>query len=187
MEDIQPRPVEEKDKELIRTTIQKEWGAEFVVAHGSRLFPVEYDGFIAMEGNYLVGLITYQIKRWGWSPLRKPWKKPWLKQCEIISINSTRENRGVGKALINKVLAEAQASNCSRVWLITTNDNIRALDFFQKCHFVQESGLARGFQLVSLYRNALKISRKLKPSIPDVNASNNIPIRDEIELEIELD
>ena len=187
MHAIQTRTIEENDKDWIIATIQKEWGAEFVVAHGNRFFPIEYPGFIAMKGDTRVGLITYEIKRWGWSPVRKPWKKPWKKQCEIITINSIEENKGVGKALINRVLAKAKASNCSRVWLITTNDNIRALHFFQKSHFFQESGLASSFRFVALYRNALKKSRKLKPSIPMVDESNKIPIRDEIELEIELE
>ena len=187
MHTIPTRTIEEKDKDWIMTTIQKEWGAKFVVAHGNRLFPIEYPGFIAIAGDNRIGLITYKIKRWSWSPVRKPWKKPWKKQCEIITINSLEENKGVGKALINRVLAKAQASNCSRIWLITTNDNIRALDFFQRSHFFQESGRASSFRFVALYRNALKKSRKLKPSIPMENELNNIPIRDEIELEIELE
>ena len=181
------RDIEKKDKDCIITTIQKEWGAGFVVAHGNRLFPIEYPGFIAIEGNTPIGLVTYQIKRWGWSPLRKPWKKPWKKQCEIITINSLKEDEGVGKALINSVLAKAKASNCSRIWLITTNDNIRALHFFQRSHFNQVCGFPSSFRFVAMYRNALKKSRKLKPSIPMENESNNIPIRDEIELEIELE
>ena len=186
MNTIQTRTIEEKDKDWIIATIQKEWGANFVVAHGNRLFPIEYPGFIAIEGDTRIGLITYQIKRLSWSATRKPWKKPWKKQCEIITINSIKENKGAGKALINSVLSKAKASNCSRIWLITTNDNIRALHFFQKNHFIREEKLESSFRFVALYRNALKRSRKLKPSIPMENKLNNIPIRDEIELEIEL-
>lgn len=62
-----------------------------------------------------------------------------------------------------------------RLWLITTNDNMEALRFYQK----------RGFILSALYPNALEESRKLKPEIPEVGLEG-IPLRDEIELEFKL-
>ncbi|MGW8250920.1 MAG: GNAT family N-acetyltransferase, partial [Anaerolineales bacterium] len=57
--------------------------------------------------------------------------------------------------------------------LITTNDNLPALRFYQK----------RGFHLVALYPNALAESRRLKPEIP-FKGLDGIPLRDEIELEM---
>jgi hypothetical protein len=57
----------------------------------------------------------------------------------------------------------------------TTNDNLRALGFYQIC----------GFRLSALRADALKGARKLKPAIPETGA-HGIPIRDEIELEIIL-
>jgi N-acetylglutamate synthase-like GNAT family acetyltransferase len=78
--------------------------------------------------------------------------------------------------LIEAVAAAARASGCRRVWLITTNDNLTALAFYQK----------RGFVLTALHPNAVAASRKLKPEIPLV-AENGIPIRDELELELRLD
>ncbi len=56
--------------------------------------------------------------------------------------------------------------------MITTNDNLRALGFYQK----------RGTVLVAVYRNAMDAARKLKPQIPMIGM-NGIPLRDEIELE----
>jgi hypothetical protein len=61
------------------------------------------------------------------------------------------------------------------LWLITTNDDLRALGFYQK----------RGMSLVMVYRNAMDLARKLKPQIPLVGL-NCIPFRDEIELEMVL-
>ena len=69
----------------------------------------------------------------------------------------------------------ATASGCKQLWLITTNDNINALRFYQK----------RGFMLVAVHRNALELSRKLKPEIPMIG-NDGIPLRDEIELEMIL-
>jgi hypothetical protein len=59
--------------------------------------------------------------------------------------------------------------------LITTNDNVAALRFYQK----------RGFTLAALHKNALEQSRRLKPQIPLLGL-DGIPLRDEIELEIFL-
>jgi hypothetical protein len=53
---------------------------------------------------------------------------------------------------------------------------MNALRFYQK----------RGFVLVALHRNALELSRKLKPEISLIGNAG-IPLRDEIELEIMLD
>jgi RimJ/RimL family protein N-acetyltransferase len=74
------------------------------------------------------------------------------------------------------VLKVARDSDCRRVWLITTNDNLSAMGFYQR----------RGFQFVAIYRNAVDEARKIKPEIP-ILGGNKIPIHDEIELEIILD
>ncbi len=52
---------------------------------------------------------------------------------------------------------------------------MNALRFYQK----------RGFVLVAIHRDALDISRKLKPEIPLIG-NDGIPLRDEIELEMIL-
>jgi RimJ/RimL family protein N-acetyltransferase len=69
----------------------------------------------------------------------------------------------------------ARQHGCQRVWLITTNDNLNALRFYQK----------RGFELVAVHRRAIDEARKIKPEIPLIG-EYGIPIRDEIELEIAL-
>ena len=81
-------------------------------------------------------------------------------------------DRGVGTALIKAVIAAARAAGCRRLWLITTNDNLRALGFYQK----------RGFALVAVHRNALDRSREMKPQIGFIG-ENGIPLRGKIELE----
>ena len=95
--------------------------------------------------------------------------------CEIVTLDSEREGQGLGTKLIDAVIEEARNHNCKRVFLITTNDNLKALGFYQK----------RGFELVRINRGAVNESRKIKPGIPLIGM-NNIPLRDEIELEIVL-
>ena len=57
-------------------------------------------------------------------------------ECEICSLNSFIENKGIGTNLINKVKEYAKQKNCTRLKLITTNDNIRGLEFYQRRGFV---------------------------------------------------
>jgi GNAT superfamily N-acetyltransferase len=134
------------------------WGAEFVVAHGIVYRPEMLEGFIVEQGDEWIGEITYTFSG---------------SDCEIVSLDSLREGQGVGTNLINTVADEALKMNCKRLWLITTNDNLHALGFYQRL----------GFRLVKINRHALDVTRKLKPNIPLIGM-NNIPLRDEIELEL---
>ena len=136
------------------------WGSNKVVSRGVVYYPHDLPGLIAMYDGEKVGLVTYNIT--GTS-------------CEIITINSVRPFSGVGTALIEAARDIALQSGCKRLWLITTNDNMNALRFYQK----------RGFVLVAIHRNALDISRKLKPEIPLIG-NDGIHLRDEIELEMIL-
>lgn len=157
---ITVRRLTQADLPRLRQFWKDNWGDEFVVAHGVIYRPDGLDGFIAFEGHEWVGEITYNFSPEG---------------CEIVSLDSTREGQGLGTKLINAVVEEARKKNCRRVFLITTNDNLHALGFYQK----------RGFEIVRINRGAVNESRKIKPSIPMIGM-NNIPLRDEIELEILL-
>ena len=144
----------------LRQFWSEQWGGEFVVAHGVIYHPEGVDGCIVEDDNEWLGLVTFVIMQ---------------DECEITSLDSLREGQGIGTTLMDKVVDEARKQNCRRVFLITTNDNLHALRFYQK----------RGFELVAVHRGAVTESRKLKPSIPLIG-ENNIPLRDEIELEMIL-
>jgi RimJ/RimL family protein N-acetyltransferase len=81
----------------------------------------------------------------------------------------------VGTALVDAVAEAARAAGAVRLWLVTTNDNLRALRFYQRY----------GFDLVAVHRDAIARSRALKPSIPRIGLGG-IPIRHELELELDL-
>ena len=83
---------------------------------------------------------------------------------------------GVGSALLAEAGRIARAAGCTRLWLITTNDNVDALRFYQR----------RGFRLTQVYAGAVDDARaRLKPQIPETG-DYGIPLRDEIELELRL-
>ena len=95
--------------------------------------------------------------------------------CEVVTIDALIEGEGIGSLLIGSVADLARAAGCTRLWLVTTNDNDRALGFYR----------AQGFDVVAVREGAVDASRKLKPSIPLVNGAG-VPIQDEIELERRL-
>jgi GNAT superfamily N-acetyltransferase len=132
------------------------WGGEPVVSRGRLHTPSSLPGFIAEGDGERLGLATYHIEARG---------------CEIVSLDSLREREGIGTSLVEAVKREAAAMGCDRVWLVTTNDNIDALAFYQR----------RGFRFCAVHPGAVDEARKLKPTIPDF-AGNGIPIQDEIEL-----
>ena len=154
------RRLTKSDIPRLREFWKQNWGDEFVVAHGVIYRPDTLDGFVAFDEKEWVGAISYSFTEDG---------------CEIVSLDSLRERQGLGTKLINAVIEQARKRNCKRLFLITTNDNLNALGFYQK----------RGFEMVTIHRGAVNESRKIKPSIPLVGM-NNIPLRDEIELEINL-
>jgi len=95
---------------------------------------------------------------------------------ELAALAVVTPGQGIGSALISALVDEARRRGTTRIWLVTTNDNLDALRLYQR----------RGFRLVALRPGAVDRARaELKPSIGDV-AANGIPIRDELDLELEL-
>ncbi len=95
---------------------------------------------------------------------------------EIITINSFQEGIGVGTSLIDAAIGKGRELGKTDLRLFTTNDNIHAIGFYQK----------RGLHLHALHLGTMTRARTMKPEIPLVGKSG-IPIRDEIELRINLD
>lgn len=62
------------------------------------------------------------------SQLDSPHTRCEAMNCEVVTIRSLREGRGVGRAPLGAVRDAANEAHCSRLWLITTNDNLRALE-----------------------------------------------------------
>lgn len=155
------RPLVDADREWVEPLVVERWGEPIVVGRGRVWTPAELPGFAAFEDDRCVGLVTYELD----GPA-----------CEIVTIDALEEGRGVGTALLAAVGAAAREAKCDRLRLLTTNNNLRALAFYQK----------RGFRLVDLVPGAIDEERKRKPSIPEVDSAG-LPIRDELHLELLLD
>ncbi len=154
------RRVEAHERPLVASFLEAHWGSVQIVSRGHVHEADRLPAFIAIWDEQLVGLVTYSI---------------YAGVCEIVSLDSLMVKIGVGSALIAAVIQEATQFACKRVWLITSNDNLSGLGFYQR----------RGFRLVAVYQGAIDTAREIKPNIP-LLGMDNIPIHDEIELELWL-
>lgn len=111
-------------------------------------------GLIAGDG---LGLLTYL---------------PADDAIELSAIAAAPRRRGTGTALVGALVALARAQAVPRIWVVTTNDNLDALAFYQR----------RGFYLTELRAGAIDEARRtLKPQIPLIG-EHGLAIRDELEL-----
>jgi ribosomal protein S18 acetylase RimI-like enzyme len=135
------------------------WHSDAVAADGRLQRPADYPGFAAVDADgVLRGHASYEISESG---------------CYVVAIAATPRTSGVGSRLLEAIVEAARAAGCRRVWLITTNDNLDALRFYQR----------RGFRIVEVRPGAVDWARRtLKSSIPHVG-SYGIPMRDELVLE----
>lgn len=150
--------IHDADRAMINAFIRQHWYTTTMVIRGREIDMTQTEGFYFRDGEDIIGLITYIFDD---------------HVLEITSLDSLHENQGIGTALVNAVLSEAKARGLQRIVLVTTNDNINAIRFYQK----------RGFDMARLFRNSMDISRKRKPEIPLIG-ENAIPLRHEIEFEL---
>jgi ribosomal protein S18 acetylase RimI-like enzyme len=149
------------DKDVVTTLLVREWGAVRVVALslGGVVDASTLPGWLAESDGQVVGLLTYLVRDG---------------VAELVTINAFAGG-GVGSALLSALVEECRATGVRRIRLTTTNDNTRALRFYQRA----------GFRLTALHVGAVEEDRKIKPEIPS-HGLDGIPIRDEIELAMEL-
>ena len=74
------------------------------------------------------------------------------------------------------MIEKGKELGCDRVWLITTNDNVHAMRFYQ----------LKGFDMVAFHEDAVNKAREKKPEIPKIGHFG-IEVEHEIEFEYPLD
>ncbi len=146
------------NRNRIDTFIKQHWYTTTMIIRGKEIDMTKTEGFYFNDGEDIIGLITYIV---------------YDNILEITSLDSLHEKQGIGSKLVEAVIHEAKERKLEKIVLITTNDNINAIKFYQK----------RGFDMVRLFHDALEVSRKLKPEIPLIG-ENSIPLRHEIEFEL---
>ena len=155
--EIRIEPIQKEDQEFISDVVRDMWGEDMIVVHGDNFLTKELEGIKALIEGHIAGFLHYQYSK---------------EEFEILTLASLKEGCGVGSTLVEAAENLAQHKGCHLLSVVTTNDNLHALGFYQR----------RGFHLAALFPGLVDQSRKIKPSIPEIG-DNNIPIRDEIRLE----
>jgi N-acetylglutamate synthase-like GNAT family acetyltransferase len=144
------------DRAWIAEVLRTRWGATSVVVRGTQFDGLALPALIAEDEGRHCGLATLDQRGAEW---------------EIVTLDALEQRCGVGTSLLEETTRTARAAGAKRLLVVTTNDNLDALRFYQR----------RGFAISAIRPDAIRQSRKLKPSIPQIGQFG-IPIRDEIEL-----
>jgi ribosomal protein S18 acetylase RimI-like enzyme len=152
------RPFEASDVPAAERVLDRMFGGQVQARLGEVVDVLDLPGFVAVHGGDITGLVTY--RRAG-------------TVAELAALVAEPPGTGVGTRLVDAVV-DAIAGT-SRLWLVTTNDNVRALRFYQR----------RGFRIVGVEAGGVDRARALKPSIPLVG-EHGIELHDELVLERRL-
>jgi GNAT superfamily N-acetyltransferase len=155
------RPIEDEERPALVPLLTRSWGSPQLVSRGRMVDASALPGLV-FEGpdGEIHGLVTLRPDGDAW---------------EMMTLDAFLPGQGIGKALFARAAEMARAGGARRLVLVTSNDNVDALGFYQKL----------GMRITGVRPDAISEARKLKPEIPRV-ADNGIPIRDEIELELTL-
>ena len=93
------------------------WQSLCVARLGAVEHPLDHPTLIAEEDGRLVGVLSYVVDG---------------ACCEVLTLHADVRGRGVGTALIAEAKRVAAQAGCTRLWVITTNDNVDALRFYQR-------------------------------------------------------
>jgi N-acetylglutamate synthase-like GNAT family acetyltransferase len=157
---VSVRSARPADSAWVQEQLIASWGSTTMVSHGQAYDATQLPTLVAAQGDALIGLATLRFDQG---------------ECELLTIEALQKQAGVGSALLDAVIEQANSHGCTRLWLITTNDNLDAIRFYQR----------RGMRLVAVHVGAVDRARQLKTSIPDVG-EYGIPLHDELEFELRL-
>jgi GNAT superfamily N-acetyltransferase len=155
------RPIREDERTELTRLVRANWGSSTVASRGAVHDVADLPCLLALEDERWLGVAAYRVEG---------------DECELVLLEAFEKVRGVGTALLAAMAEVARRSSCRRLWLITTNDNLDALRFYQR----------RGMRLVRIWPDATTAARQtLKPEIPLVG-DYGIALRDELEFELIL-
>ncbi|HTJ28355.1 MAG TPA: GNAT family N-acetyltransferase [Candidatus Limnocylindria bacterium] len=145
------------DQQWIEQLLTARWGSTTIMRSGAVFDAASLPALIAENGS---GLATFAVQNG---------------VAEIVTLDAHTSGRGIGGALLSRMIELLPALGVRAIRVTTTNDNLDALRFYQR----------RGFRIVEIRCGAIETAREQKPAIPVVGF-HGIPIRDEIELRRDL-
>ncbi len=158
---VDVRRVAAEERATVARLITGRWGSTQIVSRGTVHDVETSEIVVALRDGGIVGCATFVVNGDG---------------AELLTLDSFDEGVGIGGALVDAVACAAAEARVRQLALSTTNDNLRALGFYQR----------RGFRLTELHPGAVDRARERKESIPLVGSSG-IPVRDELVLVRDLE
>jgi ribosomal protein S18 acetylase RimI-like enzyme len=152
-------PISSADLAAVEALLDAEFAGRVQVRLGEVVDVLALPGLVARADGRVTGYVAYRVDDG---------------EAEIAAlvVAAGERHAGTGTALVEAVARLARDAGARRLWLVTTNDNVDALRFYQR----------RGFRLAELHVGAVDEARRLEPAIPAVG-DHGIPIRDELVLE----
>jgi GNAT superfamily N-acetyltransferase len=158
--DVVVRAIQTRDASWVRDVVTKHFGSTRIVSRGRLHHSGDLPGLVAEVDSAPVGLLLYRTDE---------------DAIEIVVLVSEVRRQGIARQLVSAMRERAASEGCRRLWLITTNDNLDAIAFYQTTGWVK----------TAVHKGAVRQARRLKPEIPEVGPSG-IRIEDEIEFAFEL-
>ncbi len=152
--------IQDCDRKEIAEFVKLHWLSEMVMSRGRSFYPHKEDGFLERRDDRIVGLLTFRIDD---------------DAMEVLTLNATLEGQRIGSSLMLDAIEKARRDGHKRVWLTTTNANMRAIGFYQRL----------GFRIIEVNIGAVDEARKVKPQIPKTG-EGGIPIHDEIVMQLPI-
>lgn len=155
------RPVTPADQEWIAEVIGTHFASTRIVSRGRVYDDASIlDGFLIEADAQRVGLAL-------WHEVDG--------DAELVVMVTLNRGSGAGTLLLDAVVERAAIAGWHRLWLITTNDNVDAIRFYQRA----------GWDWIAFHRDAVTSNRAFKPELPEIGSSG-LPVRHEIEFEAPL-
>lgn len=148
------RDLDPSDADWLEGALE-EVGGRWLARRGELVDAFSRPGLVAISGGERVGLLLYDVGE---------------AEVELLALATPVRGVGAGTALVRALLERFPDRT---IWVVTTNDNVDALRFYQRM----------GFRLRTVRIGAVDAARRsIKPSIPAIG-DHDIPLRDELELD----
>lgn len=146
------RPATAGDEGWLRRAYDVDWHGPSIVVDATTYDLLAAATLVAERDGQPIGYLAYEER---------------AEEAEILAVAAHPPGSGAGRALLEALVARMRTP----VLVVTTNDNLSAMGFYQ--HW--------GFRLREVRAGAVDRSRAIKPAIPLVGA-NGIEVHDEVVL-----
>lgn len=137
--------------------IWQRWGLPLVTMQGV-YWPEDVEGLVIKNGGEtILGLITWAVSG---------------ERAEVVSIDALTRGRGHGRLLLTAAEHHLAEQGMTLLSVVTSNDNLPAVGFYQKL----------GFRLIRIHLDGMDRVREHKPNITHVGLAG-LPLTDMWELE----